>query len=58
MWKAEWSSGLRWIVIGNRDSLMIPLRSWIYHGQRPDGNAVMKIRFAAFARMSEGGNVI
>ena len=19
MWKAEWSSGLRWIVIGNRD---------------------------------------
>ena len=37
---------------------MIPLRSWIYRGQRPDGNAVMKIRFAAFARMGEGGNVI
>ena len=34
---------------------MFPLRSWIYHGQRPDGNAVMKIRFAAFARMSQGG---
>ena len=37
---------------------MIPLRSWIYHGKWPEGNAVMKIRFAAFARMGEGGNVI
>lgn len=37
---------------------MIPLRSWIHHGQRPDGNAVVTIWFAAFARISEGGDVI
>ncbi len=37
---------------------MIPLQKLVCHGQRPDDDAVMKIRFAAFARIGEGGNVI